>query len=353
MFLASNPRELNRVRAKLVTSLLRLNSCAKIYKVVRMLRRPLISDGAEDQALLRGVEAGSPTRAVAQPLRRDGVSGRNAVRCDAQKLLLQARHRRLEVLEFSVISSRIFDTFEDAPRLNTVRFRDGRDGHTIWLPGRQMTTMELGDDVTDSTIALPRSTPTSNCQKPDIARRLPCAVSTLPTPSLPTVSDFIRRSRCDLTELVIYNCCLRAIDTLELVSLVPNLNILAIEYALPNALIDKVMHALALNPDQPSHLPSLTTLRIDGSYLFQEHSLITMLESRTSDILCVLAARLDAAVIVLRDRAIAAHTIECFAALRPLHLSVFCLDDRKDVRTVMGSRRPPVYRDIGSAFSVP
>ncbi|KAJ7835787.1 hypothetical protein B0H13DRAFT_1913413 [Mycena leptocephala] len=61
---------------------------------VWMLRRPLISDGAEEKALLRGVEDGSPTRAVAKPLRRDGVSGRNAVRCDAQKLLYQAHLRR-------------------------------------------------------------------------------------------------------------------------------------------------------------------------------------------------------------------------------------------------------------------
>ncbi|KAJ7910277.1 hypothetical protein B0H13DRAFT_1876942 [Mycena leptocephala] len=71
-----------------------MNARAKICKVLWMLRRPLISDGAEEKALLRGVEDGSPTCAVAKPLRRDGVSGRNAVRCDAQKLLYQARLRR-------------------------------------------------------------------------------------------------------------------------------------------------------------------------------------------------------------------------------------------------------------------
>ncbi|KAJ6583254.1 hypothetical protein B0H10DRAFT_1962251 [Mycena sp. CBHHK59/15] len=92
-YFANEQREL-RVRAKFVTSLLRLNSCAKICKVVQMLRRPLISDGVEEQALLREVEDGSPKCAVAKSLRRDGVSGRNAVRCDAQKLLIQARHRR-------------------------------------------------------------------------------------------------------------------------------------------------------------------------------------------------------------------------------------------------------------------
>ncbi|KAJ7915959.1 hypothetical protein B0H13DRAFT_1871576 [Mycena leptocephala] len=42
---------------------------AKICKVVRTLRWPLISDGVEEQALLRGVEDGSPTRAVAKSLR--------------------------------------------------------------------------------------------------------------------------------------------------------------------------------------------------------------------------------------------------------------------------------------------
>ncbi|KAJ7885571.1 hypothetical protein B0H13DRAFT_1889508 [Mycena leptocephala] len=55
-----------------------MNARAKICKVLWMLRRPLISDGAEEKALLRGVEDGSPTCAVAKPLRRDGVSGRNA-----------------------------------------------------------------------------------------------------------------------------------------------------------------------------------------------------------------------------------------------------------------------------------
>ncbi|KAJ7908055.1 hypothetical protein B0H13DRAFT_1878965 [Mycena leptocephala] len=68
-----------------------MNVRAKICKVLWMLRRPLISDGAEEKGLLFGVEDSSPTRAVAKPLRRDGVSGRNAVRCDAQKLLYQAR----------------------------------------------------------------------------------------------------------------------------------------------------------------------------------------------------------------------------------------------------------------------
>ncbi|KAJ7923951.1 hypothetical protein B0H13DRAFT_1864421 [Mycena leptocephala] len=71
-----------------------MNVRAKICKVLWMLLRPLISDGAEEKALLRGVEDSSPTRAVAKPLRRDGVFGRNAVRCDAQKLLYQARLRR-------------------------------------------------------------------------------------------------------------------------------------------------------------------------------------------------------------------------------------------------------------------
>ncbi|KAJ7133046.1 hypothetical protein C8R44DRAFT_899392 [Mycena epipterygia] len=42
----------------------------------------------------REVEDGSPTRTVATSLRREGVSGCNAVRCDAQKLLTQARHWR-------------------------------------------------------------------------------------------------------------------------------------------------------------------------------------------------------------------------------------------------------------------
>ncbi|KAJ7889649.1 hypothetical protein B0H13DRAFT_1887981 [Mycena leptocephala] len=44
-----------KVRAKLVTSLLRLNPCATICEVAWMLRRPLISDGAEVQPLLCGI----------------------------------------------------------------------------------------------------------------------------------------------------------------------------------------------------------------------------------------------------------------------------------------------------------
>ncbi|KAJ7920450.1 hypothetical protein B0H13DRAFT_2422429 [Mycena leptocephala] len=47
--------------------------------------KPLISDGVEEQALLRGVEDGSPARAVAKSLRCDGVSGRNAFQSSAPR----------------------------------------------------------------------------------------------------------------------------------------------------------------------------------------------------------------------------------------------------------------------------
>ncbi|KAJ7854376.1 hypothetical protein B0H13DRAFT_1903708 [Mycena leptocephala] len=65
---------------------------AKICEVVRTLRPPLISDGVEEQALLRGVEDGSPTRAVAKSLRCDGVSGRNAHRreCHTRTTVMKA-----------------------------------------------------------------------------------------------------------------------------------------------------------------------------------------------------------------------------------------------------------------------
>ncbi|KAJ7896368.1 hypothetical protein B0H14DRAFT_2558280 [Mycena olivaceomarginata] len=84
------------VRAKFVTSLLRLNSCAlNLLPLCRKLterkyvsinlRLPSINHGAKEQVLLRGLEDGSPTSAVAKSLRSDGVSGRNAARYDAQK----------------------------------------------------------------------------------------------------------------------------------------------------------------------------------------------------------------------------------------------------------------------------
>ncbi|KAJ7916025.1 hypothetical protein B0H13DRAFT_2451126 [Mycena leptocephala] len=89
---------LRGVRAKLVTSLLRLNSC-NFVSLMAFNECSVDATAAVNQRRcrgesIRGVEDGSPTRAVAKPLRRDGVSGRNAVRCDAQKLLYQARLRR-------------------------------------------------------------------------------------------------------------------------------------------------------------------------------------------------------------------------------------------------------------------
>ncbi|KAJ7811831.1 hypothetical protein B0H13DRAFT_1926502 [Mycena leptocephala] len=76
-----------RVRAKLVTSLLRLNPCPTICEVARMLRRPLISDGAEVQPLLCEFPAyrvadGSQTRVVAKsPARRSLQPRRGSMRC--------------------------------------------------------------------------------------------------------------------------------------------------------------------------------------------------------------------------------------------------------------------------------
>ncbi|KAJ6598724.1 hypothetical protein B0H10DRAFT_1959262 [Mycena sp. CBHHK59/15] len=78
----------SRVRAKLVTSLLRLNSCAKICKcgccAATNQRR------CRGEALLRRVEDGSPTRAIAKLLQRDGVSGCNTKIIGSNELSLNA-----------------------------------------------------------------------------------------------------------------------------------------------------------------------------------------------------------------------------------------------------------------------
>ncbi|KAJ7118311.1 hypothetical protein C8R44DRAFT_738253 [Mycena epipterygia] len=66
-----------RVRAKFVTSLLRLNSC-KFVSLMAFNECAKICKVATVPRSKRRLEEGSPTRGVATSLRRDGVSGRNA-----------------------------------------------------------------------------------------------------------------------------------------------------------------------------------------------------------------------------------------------------------------------------------
>ncbi|KAJ7864660.1 hypothetical protein B0H13DRAFT_2281826 [Mycena leptocephala] len=75
--------------------LLRLNPCATICEGARMLRRPLISDGAEVQPLLCGIPGIQSSRRLpdARCCQVAGTTESPAatVQCDAQKELIQAR----------------------------------------------------------------------------------------------------------------------------------------------------------------------------------------------------------------------------------------------------------------------
>ncbi|KAJ7511468.1 hypothetical protein B0H11DRAFT_872548 [Mycena galericulata] len=284
---------------------------------------------------------------------------------------------RLEILEFVNLSDDIGDAFKDAPSLHSIKLWHMQEAQHVVLPGRQIRTLtvdsgpglpntyieQLFPNLT-SLVCAPEDPPRVSITMQDLEDwQIRCSESTYhstdffnwyTTPSLrrlqltrfergwssPDVLHFLQRSRCDLTELTIEECPLRATDILDMSLLLPNLVKLVIKHATPNTLTDKFMEALTLHSNQPARLPKLATLHIDGSYLYREHTLLEMLESHTSR----LDAGLHTVELVLRNRAIADPELARFRALEGIHLSLFCLDGEKRMYRVMGGIRLPALR---------
>ncbi|KAJ7131572.1 hypothetical protein C8R43DRAFT_957068 [Mycena crocata] len=274
---------------------------------------------------------------------------------------------RLEVLELGGTWTHGFDGFMEAPRLHTVTFLNTSN---VQVPGQNIHSMHIGNGVTPddmgehypnltSLLLAPQSGPSGilvalqpvtflRLQRLKLASlhrdpNLPMDFLDLyTTPELqhlelslfqhgfdaPRLCSFLRRSRCDLTHLVIKECFLRPREMLEVIVLLPVLEALSIQHASPNTLTNIVVDALA----QSTYLPALTTLHIDGSYLFRTEAFLTMLESRTASL-----QRLE---IILRDRALPEPALARFRDLQ-VDLCLFCFDEEKNMCRVSGDLTLP------------
>ncbi|KAJ7794682.1 hypothetical protein B0H14DRAFT_2922466 [Mycena olivaceomarginata] len=140
---------------------------------------------------------------------------------------------------------------------------------------------------------------------------------------------FVQRSQCALTSLVIRRSSMRIADLLRIFDAQPNLKHFAMEEGItPTAITGRLLEALIVNAARPALLPNLTTLSIDGSYMFRDSVLLQMLESRTpaAELSSNLCASLDLVKLSIGNRMVKDEDVERSRALQGVEVSLYCLD---------------------------
>ncbi|KAK7023250.1 hypothetical protein R3P38DRAFT_1102414 [Favolaschia claudopus] len=96
------------------------------------------------------------------------------------------------------------------------------------------------------------------------------------------VPSFLDRSSAQLQTLEMDGASVRAVDLISLLRMVPTVKRLVLRKLLPNAVTDLVIQSLTIGAFSADKvlLPMMTTLILDGGYLFGEEALMSMLESR-------------------------------------------------------------------------
>jgi hypothetical protein len=119
---------------------------------------------------------------------------------------------------------------------------------------------------------------------------------------------------------------------LALFPVVPTVRTLILRDLRLNTLTDKVMYALTCGTTS-AVLPTLTNLSLSGSYLFRNHSLLAMLESRISATSC----RIQRVNLHLKHRQFGAEELDRLRALvsNGVALSVKSLNADKQYVTLM------------------
>ncbi|KAJ7441295.1 hypothetical protein B0H11DRAFT_2204834 [Mycena galericulata] len=284
---------------------------------------------------------------------------------------LRGKLRSLEVLEFGRIGEGIQDTFMDAPRLHTVEFFRSDDVTGVDLPGLQIRTLIIRSGLVEayllrifprviSVACVPNFTFAGFTAAPSTSIFLQhieiwkiCCWRGLSQPmdffdsytapvlrclelsrfehqwSLQRMHGFLLRSRCNLTELILTECFLPAEDLFGLWPLLPRLRKLDIRHAAHTTITNQFMQELMFQLDQPFHLPRLETLHIEGSYILSTHTLLEMLESRTTGYFAGAERVLTTVEVILRDRLLADDELKRVKSLSGIHLYLLCLDEQK------------------------
>ncbi|KAJ7447568.1 hypothetical protein B0H11DRAFT_2290139 [Mycena galericulata] len=150
--------------------------------------------------------------------------------------------------------------------------------------------------------------------------------------SPPQFASFVTRNHFSLHALILENVLIHANDLLDILPLVPTLQVLTLVTLRPNALTDRLMRTLAISVGsfEPQLLPTLTKLSVVGGYLFSNTTLLDMLESRASES----AGRVRHVRLHLTQRQFKDEELDRLRALgrRGVWLAVECVNAEKHTR---------------------
>ncbi|KAJ7145713.1 hypothetical protein C8R44DRAFT_972729 [Mycena epipterygia] len=143
--------------------------------------------------------------------------------------------------------------------------------------------------------------------------------------------DFLARCRCNLTTLVLRSCVMRVTELLNILEYTPNLATLTVVGGNATIVTNRLFHFLTVHSDQPAALPNLSSLTVDGSFVFDNTAVLDMLGTRTAPA----AARsngtyvcLNDVYISLQDRVAEADVVERFRTLEGITVVLKCLNNK-------------------------
>ncbi|KAJ7508331.1 hypothetical protein B0H11DRAFT_1964415 [Mycena galericulata] len=147
------------------------------------------------------------------------------------------------------------------------------------------------------------------------------------------VTLLLARSQCDLTTLALRNCKVRIGQLLEILESTPHLHALTVIDGHSTMITDRLFQFLT---DNPTRLPILSSLNIEGAFAFGNRALVTMLEARTAPkALAGTFVCLSSVDLSLSDRTVKAAEVEQLKRLAGITVSLRCLDDSKILRRVL------------------
>ncbi|KAF8217923.1 hypothetical protein K438DRAFT_1952785 [Mycena galopus ATCC 62051] len=152
------------------------------------------------------------------------------------------------------------------------------------------------------------------------------ALHTLRICRLASVDGIIRlveRSECKLAALVLEEPFMPAADLARLFAKTPDLQTFEIISGEYTTFDDALCNSLIIRDHDDGLLPRLTQFRLDGTYDIHTHLLLAMLASRTS---ASAAALLEMAEISLRDRVVPPNTLQLFAGLNDVAITIIGQD---------------------------
>ncbi|KAJ7729789.1 hypothetical protein B0H16DRAFT_1428116 [Mycena metata] len=92
--------------------------------------------------------------------------------------------------------------------------------------------------------------------------------------------DFLHRSQCNLTTLVLRQCLLRISGLLQILECTPNLGSFSAVDGHSTMITNRLFQYLSIGSDAIVNLPRLSSLTIRGSFAFEDVALVQMLETR-------------------------------------------------------------------------